>query len=266
MPAFFFSCYRYGLAFGCLLAALPLIAQPDRRPSLAVGLISPVTTQFPDLAIIYFEAGATAVGVDARYDAIKLSNTGNVPDLASRTDSSATALAINGLPLQNTTDSVRVPLLLELKTAGAHVLNLDTLKNFPPTQRITLIDSVTGRRYDLHQRRTATITFQAVPGALNRRFRVVFGPLPVINPGPTATSPERSAAPPALTLWPNPTRGTVQISGAAGQALNVFDGTGRRVRHLAPDAALTRLLDVRGLPAGIYTVRAGTKAQRLVVE
>lgn len=265
MSASFFSLCRYGLALFCLLAARPITAQPDRRPSLALALTSPVTAQFPDLGIIYFEAGATCVGVDARYDAIKLSNTGNVPDLASCTDSTATALAINGLPLQNTADSVRVPLLLQLKTAGAHVLSLDTLKNFPPTQRVTLIDSVTGRRYDLHRRSGVLLTFAAVPGALNRRFRVVFGPLPVIIPVPTATAAERPAAP-SLALWPNPTPGAVQVSGAAGQALEVFDGTGRRVRHLAPNPAPTRLLDVRGLPAGVYTVRAGTATRRLVVE
>ncbi|MBF9223172.1 T9SS type A sorting domain-containing protein [Hymenobacter ruricola] len=65
-----------------------------------------------------------------------------------------------------------------------------------------------------------------------------------------------------LVLVPNPAHGgVVQVPGlAAGTPLAVYDGLGRLVR---PAAAT---LDVAGLPAGVYVVRAGTRAAHLVVE
>ncbi|RZK47901.1 MAG: T9SS type A sorting domain-containing protein, partial [Hymenobacter sp.] len=70
----------------------------------------------------------------------------------------------------------------------------------------------------------------------------------------------------SLTLYPNPAHGAVQALGLAPDAvLAVYDGLGRAVR---PAAAT---LDVAGLPAGIYLVRATAPHQapqtvRLVVE
>jgi alpha-tubulin suppressor-like RCC1 family protein len=68
-------------------------------------------------------------------------------------------------------------------------------------------------------------------------------------------------APAALLLVPNPAHGLVQALGQpAGTPLTLYNGLGQLVRP-----ATTRL-DVAGLPAGIYVVRAGSLAARLVVE
>ncbi|GAB3871091.1 hypothetical protein GCM10028824_20490 [Hymenobacter segetis] len=69
-------------------------------------------------------------------------------------------------------------------------------------------------------------------------------------------------APATLVLVPNPAHGgPVQVLGApAGSLLLVYNSLGQLVRPAAP------ALDVAGLPAGVYVVRAGTRAARLVVE
>ena len=62
----------------------------------------------------------------------------------------------------------------------------------------------------------------------------------------------------ALSLFPNPTTGAATLSGAAaGTPVQVLDALGRVV-------ATAQLPG--GLPAGVYVVRSGTKALRLVVE
>ncbi len=70
---------------------------------------------------------------------------------------------------------------------------------------------------------------------------------------------------PGLSLWPNPAHGTVRLSSAAPGPVQLLDAVGRVVRtsHVAPG---TSNLDLSGLPPGLYTVRAGTQARRLVVE
>jgi alpha-tubulin suppressor-like RCC1 family protein len=68
-------------------------------------------------------------------------------------------------------------------------------------------------------------------------------------------------APAALLLVPNPAHGPVQVLGQpAGTPLTLYNSLGQLVRPAA-----TRL-DVAGLPAGVYVVRAGSLAARLVVE
>lgn len=70
-----------------------------------------------------------------------------------------------------------------------------------------------------------------------------------------------AAARPHLTLWPNPTTGTVRISGATTK-VEVSDALGRVVRTLPATTEEVRL----DLPAGLYLVRAGAATERLVVE
>ena len=69
----------------------------------------------------------------------------------------------------------------------------------------------------------------------------------------------------ALTLFPNPAHHTATLTGATAPTATLLDGLGRAVRTwpLAPGAAD---LDLRGLAPGLYTVRAGAMARRLVVE
>ena len=70
-----------------------------------------------------------------------------------------------------------------------------------------------------------------------------------------------------LILAPNPVHGATRLTGASsGAALTLLDALGRPVLTTTADAAGAATLDVRGLPAGLYVVRAGGAARRLVVE
>lgn len=69
----------------------------------------------------------------------------------------------------------------------------------------------------------------------------------------------------ALSLYPNPAHATVQLTGASAPIATLLDGLGRTVRTVATPAG-TASLDMRGLAPGVYTVRAGLAARRLVVE
>ncbi len=75
-----------------------------------------------------------------------------------------------------------------------------------------------------------------------------------------------TAAPARLALFPNPARTTVHLTGATGATATLLDGGGRRVRTapVSPTGAAT--LEVRGLPAGHYRLRAGAATRPLVVE
>jgi hypothetical protein len=70
---------------------------------------------------------------------------------------------------------------------------------------------------------------------------------------------------PQLTLTPNPARTTVQLTGATGPTATLVDGLGRVVRTW-PLQPATSTLDLGALPAGLYVLRAGGAARRLVVE
>ncbi len=74
---------------------------------------------------------------------------------------------------------------------------------------------------------------------------------------------------PRLTLYPNPAdraNQAVCVAGlAVGELLELLDLTGRPVRTGRATPPL-HLLDVRGLPAGVYVVRGSGRVQRLVVQ
>ena len=72
-----------------------------------------------------------------------------------------------------------------------------------------------------------------------------------------------------LALYPNPIRGgTAILTGALpGTVVTVFDALGRPMLSAPADAVGTVALVLpAGLPAGVYVVRAGSKALRLTVE
>jgi len=75
---------------------------------------------------------------------------------------------------------------------------------------------------------------------------------------------------PAADLYPNPARATATVrlpAGAARQPLTLLDALGREVRRYPAPTAAETTLDLRGLPAGVYSLRgAGPAASRLVVE
>ena len=68
-----------------------------------------------------------------------------------------------------------------------------------------------------------------------------------------------------LLLYPNPAAGPATLRGATpGAPVQVLDALGRVVLGAPADAEGTAVL--AGLPAGVYVVRAGSPAVRLVVE
>jgi len=71
-----------------------------------------------------------------------------------------------------------------------------------------------------------------------------------------------------LALYPNPATGAATLTGAQpGAAVTVVDALGRAVTTATADASGTAALVLpAGLPAGVYVVRAGTRAVRLTVE
>ncbi|MBO2012786.1 beta strand repeat-containing protein [Hymenobacter negativus] len=71
-----------------------------------------------------------------------------------------------------------------------------------------------------------------------------------------------------LTLYPNPARSAVAVTGlVAGNEVEVLDALGSAVAQATADAAGTaRLTLPAGLAAGVYVVRSGGQARRLVVE
>jgi hypothetical protein len=82
-----------------------------------------------------------------------------------------------------------------------------------------------------------------------------------------ATAPAASRA--MAALFPNPAHGTATLrlpAGAARQPLTLTDALGRTVRRYPAPTAADAELDLRGLPAGVYSVRCGQLTQRLVVE
>ncbi|GAA3987355.1 T9SS type A sorting domain-containing protein [Hymenobacter antarcticus] len=84
--------------------------------------------------------------------------------------------------------------------------------------------------------------------------------------GPLAVRP--GAAGSAFTVYPNPARTAVSVAGLPpGQTVQVLDVLGRvLLAGTVPARGELQLALPAGLPAGLYLVRAGTQAQRLVVE
>jgi alpha-tubulin suppressor-like RCC1 family protein len=99
----------------------------------------------------------------------------------------------------------------------------------------------------------------------NRFDRV--SPLLLLQPLPVRIGSASSTA--GLMLAPNPAHGLVQVQGlSAGGTLAVYNALGQLMR---PAASANATLDVAGLPAGVYMVRAvgadgSGSATRLVVE
>ena len=86
-----------------------------------------------------------------------------------------------------------------------------------------------------------------------------------LSPPPVGRAEEEAPDAP-LRVWPNPATGTAWVRGGSG-AVTLTDALGRVVLTQAPaaDPAADLRLDVRALPPGMYTVRRGAVARRLVV-
>ncbi len=229
-----------------------LIRRETPRPRLTLALGG--ATGFTDEATVYFQAGATAV-LDDAFDGARPGRNVGLPTLATLT-AAQDELAVNGLPTTDLTNGTTVELLLDLPTAGAYTLRVGDSR-FLESHAVVLLDRLTATRYDLQQRPTVVIRATQA-GEVRGRFAVLFNGGRVLGTTPSAPAPAR------LTLYPNPARTTVQISGAQpGAPVRLIDALGRTVRTLT---AGTTTLDLQGVPAGVYTIRTGTATARLVVE
>ncbi|WP_201987580.1 T9SS type A sorting domain-containing protein [Hymenobacter rubidus] len=72
----------------------------------------------------------------------------------------------------------------------------------------------------------------------------------------------------ALSVWPNPARAAVQLGGLLpGQVVEVYNTLGQRIlAGVVPPVGALQLVLPEHLPAGVYVVRSGGQARRLVVE
>lgn len=231
---------------------------PDLRPRLTLTLgAAAAAPDEHDAATVYFEAGATA-GIDAVHDGAKPGRNVGIPTLA--TLAGPDELAINGLPAAALTQPLTVELLLDLPTAGDYMLQPTTLAHLSGVP-VELLDRLTGARYDLTTH--AMVSFAvAQAGELRGRFALLFNVA-----RPTGLITDAVNAP--LQLWPNPAdaRATVQLTGAtAGGVVTLLDATGRVVGRAAADKAGNAVLATAALVPGVYTVRVGSAARRLVIQ
>ncbi|MBC7446963.1 MAG: hypothetical protein H7330_02770, partial [Hymenobacteraceae bacterium] len=211
-----------------------------------------------DETTVYFQGGATA-GLDDAFDGAKPGHNVGVPTLATLSPDGATELAINGLAATDLAPGATVELLLDVPAPGAYALRVSELR-FLDGQRVVLLDRLTGVRHDLLT--SSAVSVQATrAGEMRGRFAVESTGGRVLG---TAHATSRTAP---LTLFPNPARDAVRVAGAAaGQRVQLLDGVGRVVRTAVAGAEPTRLLPLTGLAPGLYVVRSGAQARRLVVE
>jgi hypothetical protein len=73
-------------------------------------------------------------------------------------------------------------------------------------------------------------------------------------------------SPAGLTLWPNPSQGTVYATGLeAGQPVQVFDSRGRLVAADVRPAYEVQGLALPRLAAGLYILRCGSQTQKFII-
>ncbi|MBD2723726.1 M36 family metallopeptidase [Hymenobacter armeniacus] len=237
----------------------PFQRTAEARPLVQLTLRGATGTA-SDEAYVYAETGATAA-FDGAFDAEKLPNTTGL-NLSS--GAAGRELAINGLPAF--TSGTVVPLSVGVPTAGTYTLQVAQLLNLPAGTAAVLVDAQLGTRTDLAALPAAgyafTVTSAQASALLSGRFflnLVPAAPLASANGRPTA----------ALGLFPNPTlaRATTLTGAQAGAPVTVFDAVGRLVLTTAATAAGTAQLALpAGAATGVYVVRTGTQAIKLVVE
>ena len=222
----------------------------DARPQLRLELLS---NGRADAAYVYFQGGATA-GFDGRFDAYKLG--GNPLYLATGTPGAA--YSINGLPAL-TAAGAAVPLLTYLPKAGSFSLRLGELKNFG-TATLQLEDRQTGRWYDLRQQPAPAFQVSRPDEAATRFV------LHVNQSRALATTAAMLGAD-AVSVWPNPASGTVNLTVTALPAatdelrlslLNLLGQEAARQSVPARAGRATASFDVSGLAPGVYTLRGTT--------
>ncbi|GAA3963637.1 choice-of-anchor D domain-containing protein [Hymenobacter antarcticus] len=232
----------------------------DSRPQLQLQLRG--TAAGLDETYVYFEAGATA-GRDVEYDATKLANPSglNVTTLAASHE-----MAINGLPVLGNS-AVLVPLAVSVPQAGTYTFDAANVANFTGT--VALIDALTSTRTVLTAGSTYAFTLNGTtaPGRFTLEFRAA---------GVLANSAAQALAA-QIQLFPNPTSGSFRVqlpllSSKAAVSATLLNALGQTVqtRTLRAPAGqgIDATFDVRGLAAGVYTLRLnvdGTPVVRKVV-
>ncbi len=177
-----------------------------------------------------------------------------VPTLALLTDTGVEQ-AFSSLPEADLTRGATRELLLDLPAAGAYELTAGEWTNLTTTAAAVLLDRLTGTRYQPG----TTVRFTAARGGeISGRFALLFGQ--------RALGTAADAAALSFTLAPNPAHGVVRVHGAAATSATLLDATGRTVRTWTLTPGSGADLSLTGLAPGVYSVRVGAVARRLVIE
>jgi hypothetical protein len=227
------------------------------RPVLTLALNGRLT----DAVTLYLDPAATA-GVDAAYDATKLTNPSGL-NLAVLNGS--TPLAIDGRPLPTATTVL--PLTLAVPIAGTYTLRVEELTNFTALP-VYLRDAQAGTEQLLTPGYTVSLTLAA--GATTR-FSLVLRPA-----GALATAGPALAA--QASIYPNPAHAAFTltlppVAGATHATATLLNTLGQVVNTRLlplPAGGATAAYSTAGLAAGVYALRlqAGgeTAILRVVVE
>ncbi|MDO7873373.1 FG-GAP-like repeat-containing protein [Hymenobacter sp. ASUV-10] len=229
----------------------------DTRPQLQLTLTGAGLT---DAVYLYAEAGATAA-VDASFDAVKMPNPHglNVATLPA----TGAALAIDGRA--ELSAATTIPLQVGVPAAGRYTFTAAALQHLAPGATLVLADALTNTRTVLAP--GASYAFATTATTLPGRFF-----LNLVSAGALGTAPAGAALAAQVLLYPNPAHGTATLQVPAGLRTGpaaLLNSLGQTVRTL-PLAGPSTTVDLRGLAAGVYTLRlpaaTGTIARRLVVE
>ncbi|GAB2943797.1 hypothetical protein GCM10027048_05650 [Hymenobacter coalescens] len=232
----------------------------ETRPLLRLELRNASGTASEEVAL-YFEGGATP-GFDAGYDAFRLGN-GNAVQIGAVAGTQE--LSVSGLPALAAAP-VTVPLTVRVAQAGTYTLQAAQLLNLPAGWAATLRDAQTGAAIDLRQQPAYSCSL--APNQAAGRFTVEFAPRSV-------TGAHQAQLNAAVSVYPNPARGTVSLGLPATQRpveVRILNALGQQVltQHVPAARGAAVALPLTGLAKGVYSVRVtlpdGTATKRLVVE
>ncbi len=122
-----------------------------------------------DETVVYFTNNATD-GYDYLYDAIKLMNSGNSPNIYSLIP--GVNIAINGLPTLTTDKLVKLGVQSPVDENGLFIIKADSINNFPAKTSIYLMDSLLSKYYKLAQSTTQSFTYNSSNS--KKRFSLCF--------------------------------------------------------------------------------------------
>ncbi len=86
------------------------------------------------------------------------------------------------------------------------------------------------------------------------------------NPGEPVANKPRYKGLPQLIAYPTPTAGPLTVHTRSKLPLVVFSLSGKKLMQVPPDALGTTMLDISGLPSGLYLLRQGQAMVKVVRE